>query len=262
MHRERIETWAQALDQAWTKGQPIPPLSEEGLTGLEAAYAVQQHWRTQLEARGERVVGRKIGLTAKAVQQQFGVDQPDFGSIWASRQFAAQAGRAEVDHRLFLQPRVEGELAFLLGQPLKGPYLTPQEVLAATEAVAYAFEIVDSRIADWRIKIEDTVADNASFGALVLGPWQRSLLGQPLHTLGMALYKDGALLAQGAGAACLGHPARAVAWLVNKLAEFGEGLAPGDVVLSGSWIPVQPAAPGALFVLEAAGASPLTLRFT
>jgi len=215
-----------------------------------------------MAARGERRVGRKIGLTARAVQQQFGVDQPDFGSIWASRQFVAAGGRAELPYGLFLQPRVEGELAFLLGQPLWGPHLTPQEVLAATEAVAYAFEIVDSRIADWRIRIEDTVADNASFGALVLGPWQKELLAEPLHTLGMALYKDGALVAQGAGAACLEHPARAVAWLANKLAGFGEGLEAGEVVLSGSWIPVQPAAPGALFVLEAAGAPPLSLRFT
>ena len=167
----------------------------------------------------------------------------------------------EVEAARFLQPRVEGELAFLIGRKLEGPGVTPQEVLAATEAVAFAIEIVDSRIRDWRIRIEDTVADNASFGGFLVAPWERALLEEDLSTLGLALYKNGELAAQGAGAACLGHPAKAVAWLANALAAFGVALEPGDIVMSGAWAPVQAASRGDLFTLVGTGGRALTLRF-
>lgn len=162
----RPETFAEELERAWEERRPIEPLSDRGLKGIEAAYRVQEAWNALRLGKGDRVVGRKIGLTSKAVQEQLGVDQPDFGNLWESRFFGV-GERVEVEARLFLQPRVEGELAFLIGRRLEGPGVTPQEVLAATEAVAFAIEIVDSRIRDWRIRIEDTIADNASYG----GSW-------------------------------------------------------------------------------------------
>jgi 2-keto-4-pentenoate hydratase len=254
------ETFAQELETAWEARRPIEPLSERGLQGLEAAYRVQEAWNRLRLAKGDRVVGRKIGLTSRAVQEQLGVDQPDFGNLWASR-FLGVGVRAEVEASLFLQPRVEGELAFLIGKPIQGPHATPQEVLAKTEALAFALEIVDSRIRDWRIRLEDTVADNASFGGFVLLPWERKLLEEDLSTLGLALYKNGELQVQGTGAACLGHPARAVAWLANTLSGFGLRLEPGDIVLSGAWAPVQVARPGDLFTLVGTGGRALSLRF-
>jgi 2-keto-4-pentenoate hydratase len=246
------EAFAKELETAWEGGRPIPPLSERGLKGIEAAYQVQRAWNALRLGKGDRVVGRKIGLTSRAVQEQLGVDQPDFGQLWESR-YLGQGSRVEVAASLFLQPRVEGELAFLLAKDLEGPSVTPQEVLSATEAVAFAVEIVDSRIRDWRIRIEDTVADNASYGGFLLGPWRKDLLEEDLGALGMVLYKNGRLVAQGAGAACLGHPARAVAWLANTLLAYGERLRAGDIVMSGSWVPVQPAAKGDVFTLVAGG---------
>ncbi|KGQ20977.2 2-keto-4-pentenoate hydratase [Thermus filiformis] len=254
------EAFAQELERAWEERTPIEPLSERGLKGVEAAYRVQEAWNRLRLARGDRVVGHKIGLTSRAVQEQLGVDQPDFGHLWESRFFGV-GERAEVPASLFLQPRVEGELAFLIGRRLQGPHVTPEEVLAATEAVAFAVEIVDSRIRDWRIRIEDTVADNASFGGFLVGPWERALLEEDLSTLGLVLYKNGEAVAQGAGAACLGHPARAVAWLANALAAFGVALEPGEVVMSGAWAPVQAARAGDQFTLVATGGRALSLRF-
>ena len=242
------EAFAKELETAWEGGRPIPPLSERGLKGIEAAYRVQRAWNALRLGKGDRVVGRKIGLTSRAVQEQLGVDQPDFGQLWESR-YLGQGSR------------VEGELAFLIGRRLEGPGVIPQEVLAATEAVAFAVEIVDSRIQDWRIRIEDTVADNASYGGFLLGPWRKDLLEEDLGALGMVLYKNGRLVAQGAGAACLGHPARAVAWLANALAAFGVALEPGDIVMSGAWAPVQAASRGDLFTLVGTGGRALTLRF-
>ncbi|GAA6736883.1 2-keto-4-pentenoate hydratase [Thermus oshimai] len=255
------EAFAEELERAWREGKPIEPLSERGLRGLEAAYRVQEAWNALRLRAGDRVVGRKIGLTSKAVQQQLGVDQPDFGNLWESR-FFGQGVRLEASSDPFLQPRVEGELAFLIGKPIQGPHATPQEVLAKTEALAFALEIVDSRIRDWRIRLEDTVADNASFGGFVLLPWERKLLEEDLSTLGLALYKNGELQVQGTGAACLGHPARAVAWLANTLSGFGLRLEPGDIVLSGAWAPVVPVGPGDLVHLTATGGRALALRFS
>ncbi len=255
-----METFAEEMERAWEERVPIEPLSERGLKGVEAAYRVQEAWNALRLAKGDRVVGHKIGLTSKAVQAQLGVDQPDFGHLWQSR-FLGVGERTEVEASLFLQPRVEGELAFLIGRRLLGPHVTPQEVLAATEAVAFALEVVDSRIADWRIRIEDTIADNASFGAFLVGPWEKALLEEDLSTLGLVLYKNGEMVAQGVGAACLGHPARAVAWLANALAAFGVALEPGEIVMSGAWAPVQAVQPGDLFTLVGTGGRALSLRF-
>src|SRR5918998_3836294 len=167
---------AQRLEDAWEGRDPIPPLSEsEGLSAAEDAYAVQSAWSELRLSSGERIVGRKIGLTSPAMQEQMGVNEPDYGSLWGSRYFPSRGGRVEIPADTFLQPRLEGEIAFLIGRPLAGPGVTLQEVLVATEALAVAVEVVDSRVEDWRIKLADTIADNSSYGALTLGPWSRSL---------------------------------------------------------------------------------------
>lgn len=254
---------AELLDAVWEKQRaPLAPLSETaGLAQIDAAYAVQQSWCALRKARGEQVIGHKIGLTSRAMQQQMGVDQPDFGHLWASRYFAPQGTQVTIPIDLFWQPRLEGELAFLLGRDLEGPTVTLQEVLGATEAIAASLEIVDSRIRDWRIRIYDTIADNASFGAFTLGAWQRDARWLNLTQVGMLIYKNGELLAHGVGAACLGHPARAVAWLANRLHQYGVKLQAGDIVLSGALAASFPVARGDVCTLCMQGFPPLTVIF-
>ncbi len=253
---------AQRLQRALETREPIAPLTE-GDAGFDvaAAYAAQQAWTERRLAEGETILGRKIGLTSRVVQRQLGVDEPDYGTQWGSRCFPAVGGRAQAPAELFVQPRVEGELAFLLGDPPRGPRVTPQQVLAATEAIAPAIEIVDSRIADWRIALPDTVADNASFGGFVLGAWDRGLRERDLRTVGMVLSHGETPVAEGVGAAALGHPARAVAWLLEKLAGLGVETQPGDIVLSGALGPMTPVSAGDVFTLEVHGQRPLTVAF-
>ncbi|GIV87378.1 MAG: 2-hydroxypenta-2,4-dienoate hydratase [Chloroflexus sp.] len=258
-----IATLAQRLDRAWEERFTIAPLTEsEGIEDAATAYRIQTHWTTLRLARGERIIGRKIGLTSKAVQEQMGVNEPDYGTLWASRYFPAVNGRAEAPAAIFLQPRVEGELAFLIGETLDWPEITPQQVMAATAALAAAIEIVDSRIDRWRIKLADTIADNASYGGITLGPWSKALRGSDLRTIGMVMSHNGKPAVFGAGAAALGHPAVAVAWLANKLRSFGIPLQAGDIVISGALAATIPAQQGDIFVLEMHGQPPLSLRFT
>lgn len=257
-----VEPLARRLDAAWENREPIEPLSEtEGLVSSDEAYAVQSRWTELRLERGERVIGRKIGLTSRAMQEQMGVNEPDYGSLWASRYFPASRGRAEIPAEVLLQPRAEGELAFLVAEPLTGTSVTPQEVLVATEALAVAIEVVDSRIDDWRIKLGDTIADNSSYGALTLGPWSRRLRVTDLRLVGMLINHNGLPVAEGIGAAALGHPARAVAWLANKLTSFGVSLEPGDIVLSGSLTKSIPVQRGDVFAVEMHGQPPLTAVF-
>ena len=257
------EALARRLDEAWENREPIAPLSEsEGLEDVDRAYEIQTLWSEMRIGRGERIVGRKIGLTSFAMQEQLGVSEPDYGSLWDSRYFPAQGGRTEMPAEPFLQPFLEGELAFLIGRPLAGPNVTLQEALAATDALAVAVEVVDSRIEDWNIKLPDTIADNASYGAFSTGPWSRSLREVDLRTVGMLINQSGSRVAEGMGSASLGHPAEAVAWLANKLSSFGTTLEPGDIVLSGSLGNAVPVHRGDVFVLEAHGQSPFTVSFT
>ncbi|MBM3451250.1 MAG: 2-hydroxypenta-2,4-dienoate hydratase [Armatimonadetes bacterium] len=257
-----IQDIANRLNAAWErKAAPLSPLSDACPTpDVEVAYRIQCAWTEMRVAAGDRVIGRKIGLTSKAIQQQLGVSEPDYGSLWCSRDVPAPGGRAEVPYDWFLQPRMEGEIAFLLGRALKGPGVTLQEVLAAADAVAPAFEIIDSRIENWRIKIADTIADNASYGGVVIGEWSRAAAAADLRLVGMLMSQNGEVAAEGVGAAALGHPARAVAWLVNKLAAYDVSLAAGEIVISGSLGRAVPAVAGDLFHLEMAGFSPLAVR--
>ena len=254
---------ARRLDEAWENRESVAPLNEsEGLDDVDRAYEIQSKWSELRTGRGERIIGRKIGLTSFAMQEQLGVSEPDYGSLWSSRYFPARGGRAEIPAEPFLQPFLEGELAFLIGKPLAGPGVTLQTALTATEALTVAVEVVDSRIENWNIKLPDTIADNASYGGFTTGPWSRSLREVDLRTLGMLINKSGERVAEGMGAASLVHPAEAVAWLSNKLASFGTELKPGDIVLSGSLGRAVPAQQGDVFVLEAHGQPPLTVTFT
>ena len=257
------ESLARRLDAAWENREPIAPLSEsESLEDLGQAYEIQTRWSELRQSRGERIVGRKIGLTSLAMQEQLGVSEPDYGNLWESRSFPAADGRVEIPFEPFLQPFLEGELAFLIGRPLAGPDVTLQGALAATDAVAVAVEVIDSRIEDWNIKLADTIADNASYGGFATGPWSRSLKEADLRTVGMLISKGDSRVAEGLGAASLGHPATAVAWLANKLASFGTKLEPGDIVLSGSLGRAVPVERGDAFVIEAHGQPPLSVTFT
>lgn len=253
---------ARRLDEAWDTHVTITPLSEsDGLSSVDDAYAIQSAWTDIRVARGEQVLGRKIGLTSRAMQEAAGVYEPDFGALWSSRFVEAENGVAALPHDTFIQPRMEGEIAFLLGQPLRGPGVTVDDVLAGADALAASFEIVDSRIVRKEFKLVDTVSDNASYGAFTLGPWDHGLVNTDLRTLGMLLSRNGEVVVEGVGHASLGHPALAVAWLANKLAEFDITLQPGDIVLSGSLGRAIPIQPGDEWLMELHGQPPLIMRF-
>ncbi len=259
---EQIEKLAQRLDEAARTHIPIKPLSEsEGLTSVETAYAIQTRWTEMRTARGENVMGRKIGLTSKAIQQQLGVDQPDYGNLWDTTFYLAKDGKVQIPANDFVQPRIEGEVAFLIGRSLRKSNITLQDVLAATEACALGVEIVASRIADWRIKLVDTIADNASYGGFTLGPWDRRLVRSDLGALAMTIYHNSLLSAEGKGAAALGHPAISTAWLANKLLEFGVSLEPGDIVISGGITRMLPVKAGDEFIFTLTSQPSLTISF-
>lgn len=264
---KRIAALAAVLRRAFEERSPCGPLSgEEPDLSVEDAYAIQREnivarMKKGLHGRPARLVGHKIGITSKAVQEWLKVSEPDFGCLLDD--MAVQDG-LEADSSLLLQPRVEGEIAFVLGRPLKGPGVTAAEVIRATEYVLPAVEIIDSRIRDWQITYVDTVADNASSGLFLLGTRPVSLSSLDLPLVGMALWKNGEVVATGAGAACLGNPVNAVAWLANKLGELspqGPGLKEGSVVLSGALGPVSPVKKGDHVEVEISGLGSASVRF-
>ena len=254
---------AERLDTAARSGVPIAPISEsDGVNDAATAYAIQTAWTRMRLERGERIAGRKIGLTAKAIQQQLGVSEPDYGALWQSSFYAAKGGKVEIPARDFLQPRLEGEVAFLIGKPLRGPGLSAADVLAATEACALGVEIVASRIADWKIKLADTIADNASYGGFTHGPWDRKMREADLASLELVIEHNGAEAGRGLGAAVLGNPAASTAWLANKLGELGVALAPGDIVISGAITRMLPVKAGDRFVVSLSSQPALTVSFS
>ena len=255
-----IRNLAEKLDTALREKSPIPHFAvSESVGNLADAYAVQTEWTKMRLARGEKIVGRKIGLTAKAVQEQLGVDQPDYGTLWQSSFYETKNGRLTVPASDFIAPRIEGEVAFLIGKSLKGPNITPEQVLAATDACALGVELVDSRIADWKIKIGDTIADNASYAGFTVGPWDKKLKDADLSAVRMIQSQNGAVTGEGTGAAVLGSPLISCTWLANKLSEFDVGLEPGDVVISGAFMKMLPFKAGDEFVFSLEGQPDLTV---
>jgi 2-oxopent-4-enoate hydratase len=255
-----IDELAARLWQAEVEGKPIEPLTDDHphLT-VEDAYAIQTVNVERRAAAGRVIRGRKVGLTSRVMQQLLGVDEPDFG-VLLDHMFVEDGG--VVEPRTLLQPRVEAEMAFVMARELAGPGVTTADVLTATAGVLPAIEIVDSRIADWRIQLVDTVADNASCGRVVIGGRLTPVTAVDLRLTGMLFYRNGVPIDSGAGAAALGNPAYCVAWLANRLGELGSGLRAGDIVLPGALHRMVPARPGDVFQAEFAHLGDVTVRFT
>ncbi|MFA7429614.1 MAG: fumarylacetoacetate hydrolase family protein [Rhodospirillaceae bacterium] len=237
-----------AANQLWAAAQsgipcdPIRTLLSDG--DLDAAYAVQEiNTKRSLDA-GRRLVGRKIGLTSKAVQTQLGVGQPDYGMLFAD--MAVPEGE-DIPLSAVLQPKVEAEIAFILGDDLDDDNLTPADVMNSIAYAVAAIEVVGSRVANWDIRILDTIADNASSGLYVLGSEPRALGEFDPRLCGMVMEKKGEPISVGAGAACLGNPLTAALWLAKMMVRVGAPLRAGDTILSGALGPMAPAAPGDVF---------------
>jgi 2-keto-4-pentenoate hydratase len=237
------ETDAIARDLAIAREsrKPIAPIHARlAASGIAAAYEVQKKGIAPLLSAGDRVVGRKVGLTSVAVQKQLGVDRPDFGTLLASMEVLSGE---DIRYEL-IAPRVEAEVAFILARDLTSEIITPSDLLGAIAWATPAIEIVDSRIEDWKIGILDTIADNASSGRYVLGPDRHRVEGLDLRLCGMVLEKNGEVSSVGVGAACLGHPLHAALWLARTMAGHGAPLREGDVILSGALGPMVGVSPG------------------
>ena len=240
MDQQQITQLGDELYEALAAGKTVSPLTSRGFDiTIEDAYHIQQRMLARRIEKGEKVVGKKIGVTSKAVMNMLGVGQPDFGYLLDGMVY--NEGES-IPMASLIQPKAEGEIAFLMNKDLMGPGLTAADILAATEGVMACFEIVDSRIQDWKIKIQDTVADNASCGVFVLGDKLVDPKKVDLALCGMVLEKNGEIVVTGAGAATMASPVNAMVWLANTLGRLGIGLNAGDIVLSGAlgaMIPVK-----------------------
>ncbi len=253
------EKLAEELYDALRDGRTVTPLIERfpALT-VDDAYQISLGALARRRQDGERVIGKKIGVTSKAVQDMLGVHQPDFGFL-TDRMWID--GDIDIAANTLIQPRAEAEIAFVLKDSLNGPGVTAADVMAATDYIAPCFEIVDSRIRDWKIGIVDTVADNASCGVFVIGAARANPREYDLPALRVTVTKNGAPLSEGLGSAVQGDPAQAVAWLANTLGAYGVTLDAGDVILSGSLVPLEPAVPGDVFEMTLHGVGTCTARF-
>lgn len=246
-----IKQLAMELRQAETGKSPVLPLTQRHpeIT-IEDAYRIQMHNTNQRIAEGAQVVGKKVGLTSRAMQQFLGVDEPDFGHLFDDMIYDEETPLPTGE---FLQPKIEAELAFILGEDLAGPGVTLTDVLMKTAAIVPSFEIIASRVADWKIKIQDTIADNGSSEGLILGAQLMPVDAVNLKHVGLVLERNGAIVETAAGAAVMGHPALAVAWLANKLGAMGSGLRKGEIVLSGSLTKALEIQPGDVFTATFGG---------
>lgn len=259
MDQKTIEALGDSLYDALVARTPIAPLSaaHPDMT-IEDAYHMQQRMIARRLEKGDRVIGKKIGVTSKAVMNMLGVGQPDFGYLLDGMVY--NEGES-IPMDTLIQPKAEGEIAFLLNKDLKGPGLTAADILAATEGVMACFEIVDSRIQDWKIKIQDTVADNASCGVFVLGDKLVDPKKVDLALCGMVLEKNGEIVVTGAGAATMASPVNAMVWLANTLGRLGIGLNAGDIVLSGALGAMVPVKAGDSLRVTIGGIGGCSVRF-
>lgn len=259
-HHHRVTDATDRLRQAAETATPCAPVRDLiGSTDLTAAYAVQSAGIAERVAAGAVVVGRKIGLTSPAVQQQLGVDRPDFG--WLLDEMDVSRDQVVPMGRL-LQPKVEAEIAFVLTEDLTEGPLDDTQVRGAVAYAVPALEIVDSRIAGWDITFGDTVADNASSGLYVLGTARRTLQEFEPAKVEMTISVSNEVVSTGAGAACLGDPLNALAWLARTAREYGDPLRGGQVVLSGALGPMHPVHPGAVVTAEITGLGTVTATFS
>lgn len=232
MDQATITRYGDELYDALRACRTVAPLTDrESDISIEDAYRIQERMISRRLSDGETIVGKKIGVTSRAVQEMINVDQPDFGQLTSEMTYAA-GEPIPVDG--LIQPRVEAEVAFVLKRDLEGPGVTAMDVLRATDYVAPCFEIVDSRITDWKIRIQDTVADNASCGVYMVGADKVSPTKLDLSLAGMVLEMNGELYSTAAGAAVQGGPVNAIVWLANTLGRLGMPFRAGEVILSGS----------------------------
>ncbi|GAB3432166.1 2-oxopent-4-enoate hydratase [Massilia solisilvae] len=259
MENTLIDQLGNELYDALVRGQTVTPLTERhpDMT-IEDAYHIQQRMTARRIEQGARVVGKKVGVTSQAVMDLLQVHQPDFGYLLDTMLY--NEGEA-IPVESMIQPKAEGEIAFILKHDLLGPGISNADVLRATECVMPCFEIVDSRIRDWKIRIQDTVADNASCGVFVLGDRAVDPRKVDLTTCGMVLEKNGEVAATGAGAAAIGSPVNAVAWLANTLGKLGIPLRAGEVILSGSLAAMLPVKAGDNLRVSIGGIGGCSVRF-
>jgi len=258
MKEKLLQKLADMLYNAERYKLPVPPLTQEyGGLSLDDAYAIQLKNVERSVAAGHVISGKKIGLTSPGIQRQMSVSEPDYGHLFSSMECRVGI----VDSSQLISPRIEAELAFMLSADLSGGEVTADEVRRATEYVTGAFEIVDSRVADWNIKLVDTVADNASSGRYILGEKRLSARKLNLKSVSMRLYKNGVLAETGVGANVLGDPCASVAWLANRLWSYGVTLKKGEIVLSGAFSAAPPARRGDVFVVEFSSFGSLTADF-
>ena len=253
MEQEKIDRLGDVLYEALRGGHTLAPLTDrESGIQIEDAYHISQRMvNRRVENDGEKIIGKKIGVTSKPVQEMLGVFQPDFGFLTDAMEYPNGAEIPVAGN--LIAPRAEGEIAFRLKKDLAGPGVTEAEVLDATATIIPCFEIVDSRIEDWKIKIQDTVADNASCGVYVLSETEVDPRDYDLPNLKMTIYKNGEFHSEGMGSAVQGNPLTAVAWLANTLGEFGIPFKAGEVILSGSLAPLIPVVAGDEMSLEIEG---------
>ncbi|MGI9295328.1 MAG: fumarylacetoacetate hydrolase family protein [Pseudomonadales bacterium] len=261
MDNSKINQLGDELYKALRTQQTLAPLTErEPDITIDDAYHISLHMVSRrVEDDGEKVIGKKIGVTSNAVQEMLGVFQPDFGFLTDKMAYANNAS-IPIQGNL-IQPRAEAEIAFILKEDLVGPNVTEADVLQATECILPCFEIVDSRIRNWEIKIQDTIADNASCGVYVLGDARVDPRDFNLPELHIKVQKNGKFLSEGLGSAVQGNPLTAVAWLANTLGKYDIPFNAGDVILSGSLVPLEPVVAGDELTLELAGVGNASVKF-
>lgn len=259
METQQINALGNELYEALTQRTPVSPLSSRGFDiSIEDAYQIQQCMTALRLQNGEKIIGRKIGVTSKPVMNMLGVHQPDFGTL-TDGMVCSSAEPIRMDQ--LIQPKAEGEIAFVMKKDLMGPGVTAADVLAATEGVMACFEIVDSRVKNWEIKIQDTVADNASCGVFVLGDRLVDPASVDFSLCGMVLEKNGEVVVTGAGAATMASPINAMVWLANTLGRLGIPLKAGEVVLSGALGAMVPVQAGDNLRVAIGGIGGCTIRF-
>lgn len=260
LDKKQIDTFGDSLFDAMTNRTVIEPITDQAPNiEIADAYQISQRFLERRLKAGETIIGKKIGVTSAAVMNMLNVHQPDFGFLTDKMVYGTGAEVPATSE--MIAPKAEGEIAFILKDDLTGPGVTNADVIAATDFVMPCFEIVDSRIKDWKIKIQDTVADNASCGVIVLGDGARRPHELDLSTCGIVVSLNGEIISTGAGAAALGSPVNCVTWLANTLGAFGIGLKAGELILSGSLVPLQAVQPGDSMHMEIGGLGQASARF-
>jgi len=250
--------YAKILRDADTTKKTIKPLRDQGVSDIKTAYEIQNVNTAYRTLQGARIIGKKIGLTSKSVQQQLGVDQPDYGILFNDMEVL---NGQSISMKNLMQPKAESEIAFVLSEDLDYPNLTVVDLLSAIDYALPAIEIVGSRIENWNIKIVDTIADNASASHFVVGHTPRTLDEFDMINCKMQMTKNGELASKGSGADCLGSPLNALLWLANKMVEIGHPLEAGELIFTGALGPMVKVEAGDLFKAEIEGLGTVSISF-